>query len=221
MEEYRGFGTKIRFWGKRALFTRPEFKTERFSYEVMTPSAATGMLEAIFWHPGLHYVIDRIYVCKPIQFQTIKKNEVDSKGNLQDFEKMISGGTPPSLITSEHISQRNTTFLTDVDYVVECHFDMTDRANASDNPGKFAEMLRRRASKGQCFSQPYLGTKDFAANFSLWPENKEIPTITDSKNLGVMLHSMDYSDPANIHPRFFMAELQNGVMEVAGRRVFE
>lgn len=218
---YEGYGTKIRFWGKHALFTRPEFKTERLSYEVMTPSAAVGMLEAIFWHPGLHYEIDRIYVLKPIRFETIKKNEVRSKGNINDFRRMIETGEPAAYIAHDNIDQRNTTFLVNVDYVVECHFDMTEKANVSDNPGKFAEMLRRRAAKGQCFTQPYFGTKDFAADFALWEAGKPVPSISETKNLGLMLHSMDYTNPGDIRPRYFMAELKNGIMDVAGKKVYE
>lgn len=219
--EHKGYGTKIRFWGKRALFTRPEFKTERFSYEVMTPSAAVGMLEAIFWHPGLRYIIDRIYVCSPIRFQSIKKNEVDSKGNIGEFRKMMEGGDPAKYIAKDHIAQRSSTFLVDVDYIVEFHFEMTDKANPTDNPGKFAEMIRRRAEKGQCFSQPYFGVRDYAANFELWDDTKPIVTYKVSRNLGVMLHSMNFSDPANIRPRFFTAELKNGIMQVSGREVYE
>lgn len=218
---YTGFGTKIRFWGKRALFTRPEFKSERLSYEVMTPSAAVGMLEAIYWHPGVKYRIDSIYVMKPIHFMSIKKNEVVSKGSINEFIKMMEGGPVPSYITSRNISQRVSTILTDVDYIVEFHFDIESSDKEADNSGKYADIIRRRAAKGQCYSQPYFGSKEFSANFELWDNQKSITTISESRNLGLMLHSMDYSNKDDIKPRFFMAELENGVLKVAGKKVYE
>lgn len=219
--EHTGYGTKIHFWGKRALFTRPEFKAERFSYEVMTPSAAIGMLEAIYWHPGMEYVIDKIYVLKTIQFESIKKNEVKSKGSISEFRKMMEGGKVPQYITKKNIDQRSSTLLKDVDYIVDCHFEVNDKAAPGDNPGKFAEILRRRAEKGQCFSQPYFGTRDYSANFELWNDAWDIHAIAESRDFGVMLHSLDYTDPENIHPRFFMAEMVNGVIQVSGRKLYE
>lgn len=219
--EQTGYGTKIRFWGKRALFTRPEFKAERMSYEVMTPSAAIGMIEAIYWHPGIEYVIDRIYVRKPIRSFSIKKNEVDTKGSIRSFERMMMGGPAPELITRQHIAQRSSTILVDVDYVVEFHFELLPDHWPSCNEGKVADILRRRAEKGQCFSQPYFGARDYSANFELWHDEDPINPLDETRSLGLMLHSMDYGDPQNIHPRFFMAELEHGVMQVSGKKVYE
>ena len=219
--EHKGFGTRIRFYGKRALCTRPEFKSERYAYEVMTPSAAIGMLESIYWHPGLKYVIDRIYVMNPIRFMSIKKNEVDSKGSIAEFKKMMEGGSVPAYIAKDHISQRSSTILVDVDYIVECHFVITLEANKSDNPGKFAEILRRRAEKGQCFSQPYFGARDYSADFELVSDTEKIEPCDITKDLGVMLHSMDFSDSKNVRPRFFMASLEHGIMQVSCKEVHE
>lgn len=205
---------KVEVWGDYACFSRPELKTERMSYDVMTPSAARGLLEAIYWHPGLRWVIDRIYVMQPIRFTGIRRNEVKSKISADNVRSAMSGGKQEVyLCTSEDIQQRAATVLQDVRYVIEAHFVMTDQAAPSDNAGKFCDIMRRRLEKGQCYHQPCFGVREFPAQFRLWPGG-EIPTTGETRDMGLMLYDMDYSDLRNITPMFFRAALENGVMNV-------
>jgi len=205
---------KMEVWGPYALFSRPEMKVERVTYDVPTPSAARGMLEAIFWHPGLNWVIDKIYVLNPISFTNIRRNEVKSKAKAGNIRSAMTGaGNDLFISTSQDIQQRAAIMLQDVHYVIEAHFEMTDKANPTDNHGKFQDIIKRRLRKGQCYSQPYLGCRECTAHFRLW-EDDDIPTITDSKDLGFMLYDMDYSDPQNIQPIFFRAEMRNGVIDL-------
>ena len=134
---------QLEVWGDYALFTRPEMKVERVSYDIMTPSAARGLVEAIYWHPGLKWIIDRIHVCAPIRFTNLRRNEVKSTLLSSAALSAAKGGTPPVLYTSEDIQQRAAMALQDVHYVIECHFTMTDKAAPGDNPGKFQDILRR------------------------------------------------------------------------------
>lgn len=205
---------KVEVWGDYACFSRPELKTERMSYDVMTPSAARGLLEAIYWHPGLRWVIDRIYVMQPIRFTGIRRNEVKSKISAANVRSAMSGGKQEVyLCTSEDIQQRAATVLQDVRYVIEAHFVMTDQAAPSDNAGKFCDIMRRRLEKGQCYHQPCFGVREFPAQFRLWPGG-EIPTTGETRDMGLMLYDMDYSDLRNITPMFFRAALENGVLNV-------
>ena len=209
----------IEVWGDYACFTRPEMKTERVSYDMITPSAARGLVEAIYWHPGLRYTVDRIYLLKPVQFTSIRRNEVKSTLLSSAALSAAKGGTPPVLYTSEDIQQRAAMVLQDVHYVIECHFDLTDKAAPSDNPGKFQDILRRRLRKGQCYHQPCFGCREFPANFREWPGGS-IPALKVTQDLGFMLHSLDYSDSANIRSQFFRAKLVDGVMECRDVEVF-
>ena len=205
---------RIEVWGNYACFSRPEMKTERVSYDVMTPSAARGLVEAIYWHPGLRWVIDRIYVMQPIRFTGIRRNEVKSKISADNVRSAMSGGKQEVyLCTSEDIQQRAATVLQDVRYVIEAHFVMTDQAAPSDNAGKFCDIMRRRLEKGQCYHQPCFGVREFPAQFRLWPGG-EIPTTGETRDMGLMLYDMDYSDLRNITPMFFRAALENGVLNV-------
>ena len=211
-----GMGVKVRVWGERALFSRPEMKVERCSYDMITPSAARGVLEAIYWHPGLRWVIDKIYVRKPIQFTSIRRNEVKSKVSANNAMKVINGGEAPLYIsTKEDIAQRAAILLRDVEYVIEAHFEMTENASAGDNPGKFKDIVMRRLRKGACYHMPYFGCREFPANFELYEED-EIQTeyAGIEKDLGYMLYDFDYSNPEDISPMFFRAILENGVLDV-------
>ncbi len=205
---------RAEFWGELAVFTRPELKVERVSYDVITPSAARGMLEAVFFHPGMKYTIDRIYVCSPIEFTNIRRNEVKSKIPAIEVRRAYLGTNNPMFLdTARDIQQRATTALKNVHYVIEAHFDITDQASPSDNPGKFQDIIKRRLRKGQCYAMPYLGCREFPAGFRLW-EGGKIPTIPDTRDLGYMLFDMDYSDPGNIVPMFFRAKMVNGVIDL-------
>lgn len=205
---------RIEVWGPYALFTRPEMKVERVSYDVPTPSAARGIIESVYFHPGLHWKIDRIYVRNAITFTNVRRNEVKSKALASTTRSAMQGsGKPIYIDASEDIQQRAAIMLTNVRYVFEAHFDMTDKANPGDNPGKFQDIVKRRLRRGQCYSQPYLGTRECTAHFRLW-EDDEIPTIQETRDLGWMLWDMDYTDPTNITPMFFRAQMVNGVIDL-------
>lgn len=212
-----GVGVKVSVWGDYALFTRPEFKTERCSYDIITPSAARGILESVYWHPGLRWVIDRIYVQKPIQFTSVRRNEVKSKILANNVLQAYNGSKKALYIsTKEDIVQRASLILCDVAYAIDAHFEVTQKANASDNPGKFKDIIMRRLRKGECFQEPYFGCREFPAHFALC-EDDEIHTAYDEvaeKDLGYMLYDMDYSDPENIQPMFFRAVMRHGIVNV-------
>jgi CRISPR-associated protein Cas5 subtype I-C len=213
--------------GKNACFTRPEMKAERVSYDVMTPSAARGILEAVFWHPGLRWKIDAITVLKEIQFDAIRRNELGSKIPLQNITSAMKGGEIRPQIISEDRQQRATLCLRDVAYVIDAHFDLLpDKMNASDNAGKFRECFTRRARKGQCYHRPYLGCREFAASFSLIEEESARPEShyanEASRDLGWMLWDLIYKAETDksgkgifsFEPRFFRAEMKRGVIAV-------
>ena len=153
-----GIGVKVRVWGDYALFSRPEMKVERCSYDVITPSAARGIMEAIYWHPGLRWVIDKIYVKKPIHFTSVRRNEVKSKVLASNVLQAYNGASKSLyLSTKADIVQRASLLLSDVEYVIEAHFEMTEQANKTDNPGKFKDIIMRRLRRGECFHMPYFG----------------------------------------------------------------
>lgn len=213
----------VEVWGEYALFTRPEMKVERVSYDVMTPSAARGLIEAIYWHPGIIWVIDRIYVLNPIKFVNIRRNEVSAKLQAATARNVMNGKDGELFLsTKDTIQQRASMVLKDVHYVIEAHFVITDKATPSDNQGKFSDIMRRRLEKGQCYHQPYLGTREFPAGFRAWKGGMP-PTAyaNETKDLGFMLYDLDYSDPKELHPQFFRASLRNGVLDVTDCEVFE
>lgn len=205
----------VEAWGEYALFSRPELKTERVSYDVMTPSAARGLLDAIMWHPGLKWVVDSIHVCAPIRFTNIRRNEVKDTVSARKAQSVMEKGGELYLATPESIQQRAAMVLRDVHYVIDAHFEMTQRASPTDNPGKFQEMMRRRVEKGQFFHQPCFGVREFPAHFKPCTQLPPCPEeLKGEKDLGWMLLDMDYSDPENITPHFFRATLRDGVLEV-------
>lgn len=203
---------QLEVWGPYALFSRPEMHVERVSYDVPTPSAARGLVEAIYYHPGLQWHIRRIYVLNPIRFTNIRRNEVKGKILRDDVYNAIHGGKAPFLATSQQIAQRAAMVLQDVHYVIEAEFTMTDRAAPSDNPGKFQDIVTRRMAKGQCYHTPYFGCREFPAAFRAW-QGGAIPAISTSCDLGFMIYDLDYSDPENITPTYFRAKLEHGVLD--------
>lgn len=210
-----GWGVRVHVWGDYALFARPEMKVERCSYDVMPPSAARGILEAIYWHPGMRWVIDRIQVRKPIQFTSIRRNEVKSKVLVGNVLRAVNGSSKPLYIASkEEIVQRAAILLKDVDYLIEAHFEMTERARAGDNPGKFKDIVMRRLRRGECFHMPYFGCREFPANFELYEADDLQDGDGREQDLGYMLYDFDYSDPEDIKPMFFRAVLRNGILDV-------
>lgn len=208
--------TRLEVWGDYALFTRPELKVEKVSYDVMTPSAARGILEAIFWHPGLRWVVDQIHVCAPIQFTNVRRNEVKATANARSAKTVMESGKGDLyLATPEIIQQRASLLLQDVHYVIDAHFEMTDQASPSDNPGKFQDIMKRRISRGQCYHQPYFGCREFPAHFGPCDTLPPCPPqLRGERDLGWMLYDMDYSNPQDIQPRFFRGTLIDGVLHV-------
>lgn len=200
-------------WGPMACFTRPEMKTERVSYDVPTPGAVRGMIESVFFHPGLRWVPDRIWVLNRIQFMNVRRNEVKSKVLASAVLQEANGGKAGAIFTSEDIQQRAAMLLKDVHYVFEAHFEMTEQANPSDNHGKFQDIVKRRLRRGACYSTPYFGCRECTAHFRLW-EGGEIPAIDETRDLGYMLYDMDYSDQTDIQPMFFRARMEHGVIDL-------
>lgn len=211
--------TCLEAWGEYALFSRPEFKTERVSFDIITPSAARGFLESIFWHPGLTWHIDRIHVCSPIRFTNLRRNEVKATISARSARAVMERSAGKLYLnTTEEIQQRASLLLRDVRYIIVAHFTMTDRAATSDNPGKFQDIIQRRIRKGQFYSQPYFGCREFPAHFRPCEKIPSCPEeLKGERDLGWMLWDMDYSDPKNIRPLFFRAKLQDGVLRVPTR----
>ena len=209
----------IEVWGDYACFSRPEMKVERVSYDVMTPSAARGLIEAIYWHPGLKWIIDRIHVCAPIRFTNIRRNEVKDTISARKVKAAMEKGLDELyLATPESIQQRAAMVLRDVRYVIEAHFEMTENAAPGDNPGKFQDIIKRRLANGQFYHQPCFGVREFPAHFAASCELPPCPEeLRGEKDLGWMLLDMDYSDPENITPMFFRAVLKDGVLEIPDR----
>ena len=209
----------LEVWGDYACFTRPEMKTERVSYDIMTPSAARGLLESIYWHPGMRWVIDRIHVCAPIRFTNLRRNEVKSTISARSARMVMERGKGELyLATSQDIQQRAAMLLRNVRYIIDAHFDITDQAADSDNAGKFQDIVKRRIKRGQFYSQPYFGCREFPAQFKACEALPSCPEeLKGVRDLGYMLWDLDYSDPENITPLFFRAALRDGVLEVPDR----
>ena len=209
------YGIRLLVSGDHACFTRPEMKVERVSYDVMTPSAARGILEAVHWKPAISWIIEKIHVLKPIRFQSIRRNEVGHKAPVGTIRRAMNAGSLAGLhlVVDEDRQQRATTLLVDVAYVIEARFELTAKAGAEDNEGKHLDIFNRRARKGQCFHQPCLGTREFPARFELLEPGTPAPAaIPDSRDLGFMLFDIDHAgDRSSL---FFRARLDNGVVVV-------
>ena len=213
----------LEVWGDYALFTRPEMKVERVSYDVMTPSAARGLIEAIYWHPGLRWVIDCIHVCAPIRFTNLRRNEVKSTLSARSVRTVMERGTGELyLCTANDIQQRAALLLRDVHYVIEAHFELTDKAGAEDTVEKHYNIALRRLRKGQCFNQPVFGCREFPAEVSLLEGDEAEPTSfydeAGEHDLGFMLYDIDFDN--GMAPMFFRAVMHGGVIDVAGSEVF-
>ncbi|MEM3845369.1 MAG: type I-C CRISPR-associated protein Cas5c [Candidatus Parvarchaeota archaeon] len=214
------FGIKLKVWGDYACFTRPEMKVERVSYDVITPSAARGILEAIYWKPAIVWRIDKIHVLKPIRFISIRRNELEHKISVANAKSAMKNQEYEfQTFIEDERQQRAGLILKNVAYVIEAHFEMTEKAGKDDltdaKPEKHLEIFKRRAGAGQCFNQPYLGTREFSANFALvedkMPES-ELSEDQRNKDLGWMLYDIDFQ--RNMEARFFRAEMMNGVINV-------
>lgn len=211
------YGIRLKVWGEHACFTRPEMKVERVSYDVMTPSAARGILEAIHWKPAIRWVVDAIHVLEPIRFQSIRRNEVGSKAPAGKIKSALKRGDLEdlSLLADEDRQQRASTVLVKPAYVIEAHFELTAKAGPEDNEGKHLDIFNRRAARGQCFHQPCLGTREFAAYFELIPPDAPLPSpiAEPSRDLGFMLWDIDHRAPGR-PSLFFRAMLDQGVVRI-------
>ena len=210
------YGIKLHCWGDFALFTRPEMKVERVSYDVITPSAARGVIEAIYWKPEIRWVIDRLHVLRPIRFTSQRRNEVAIKipdGKVR--AAMKSGRGNLAMYVESERQQRAALLLRDVAYVIEAHFEIL---SGDENKAKHLDQFNRRARAGQCFTRPYLGTRECAADFALIENDADIPAVDSSliddneRNLGWMLHDIDFKNGRQ--SRFFHAKMTNGIVNV-------
>jgi len=201
------YGVKLRVWGDYALFTRPEMKVERVSYDVMTPSAAKGILEAIYWKPAICWVVDRIHVLKPVQFENIRRNELSNKVSVP-AKNMKEGNQHFCQYIEDDRQQRASLVLKDVEYVIEAHFELTAVNDA--DPGKHLAIFKRRAEKGQCFHRPYFGCREFPVNFE-WCDVIPESELTGEQSLGFMLHDIDFANAMT--PQFFRAVMNDGVID--------
>lgn len=191
-------------------------KVERVSYDVMTPSAARGILEAIHWKPAIRWVIDRIHVLEPIRFHSIRRNEVGHKAPAGKVRAAMNRGDLEGLqlLVDEDRQQRASMVLANPAYVIEAHFELTAAAGPDDTEGKHLDIFNRRAGRGQCFHQPCLGTREFAAAFELVPHDAPLPpAIAETRDLGFMLWDIDHAAPGR-PSLFFRARLEEGVMAV-------
>lgn len=204
------YGIRILVWGDSACFTRPEMKVERVSYDVMTPSAARAVLDAIYWKPSIRWVVDSIHVLKPIKFLNLRRNEVAHKIPLRNITAaMGKQDTKLALYIEDVRQQRAAMILRDVRYGIEAHFEHTGKGE--DNDGKHLDIFNRRARRGQCFTQPYLGCREFTASFEPVDEFPVSP-LQGKLDLGWMLHDIDFENDREA--KFFRAEMVDGVISV-------
>lgn len=213
------YGIKLLIWGDRACFTRPEMKAERVSYDVITPSAARGILEAIHWKPAIRWVVDSIQVLKPIRFESIRRNEISDKISARNITSAMNRKSTEGLRflvdDGDNRQQRATTLLRDVAYVITAHFELTDKAGADDNAGKHLDIFNRRAKRGQYFHMPCMGNREFPAYFELMEDGKELesaPELQGEKDLGWMLHDIDFANDNT--PLFYRAVMRDGLIDV-------
>jgi len=206
--------------GDFACFTRPEMKVERVSYDVMTPSAARSVFEAILWKPAIRWDVKCIEVLKPIRWISVRRNEVASKASVRNAQAAMGAGKGNlALFVEEDRQQRAGLFLRDVAYRI--HAELVPVGDdARSNPAKYREMFQRRAEKGQCVNQPYLGCREFAARFRLVDQpDDEAPAIDETRDLGWMLFDMDFTAVNDPKPRFFRADMQHGVIDLTKAQV--
>ncbi|MCI7746537.1 MAG: type I-C CRISPR-associated protein Cas5c [Collinsella sp.] len=217
-----GYGITILVEGPRACFTRPEMKAERVSYDVITPSAARGIIEAIYWKPAIRWQIDSIEVLNKIRFDTFRRNEVEGKLSYRAQKDAFNKGTPVALDSTSQRQQRATLYLRDVAYAIRAHFEMTSNAGPEDTPEKHYNIALRRLRKGQHFCQPVLGCREFPAKVSLLEGDAEAPASwyagEGEHDLGYMLYDLDFTDPESPMPLFFHAVMHDGVIDVASAR---
>lgn len=218
-----GYGIRVLVEGPRACFTRPEMKAERVSYDVITPSAARGIIEAVYWKPAIRWYIDRIEVLNEIRFDTFRRNELESKLSYRNAKAACERDEPLEISAAANRQQRATLYLRDVRYVIDAHFDLTGCVGEGDTPEKHYNIALRRLRKGQHFMQPVLGCREFPAWVTLIEDGDEPPcdgfyAATEERDLGFMLYDLDFSNPESPAPSFYRAVMHHGVIDVAAAR---
>ena len=214
-----GYGIAVRVSSDFGLFTRPEMKAERVSYDIITPSAARGILEAVYWKPAICWVIDRITILNEIEFTNIRRNEVSAKASTDNALKTMNNASSPLFLSAtDNRQQRGATVLRNPDYLIEAHFEMIpEKAGPDDSPEKHYNIVLRRLRNGQHFMQPCMGTREFPARVEIIENSGSFTSpLQGEKDLGWMLYDLDFSTPDNIEPRFFRATLQDGVLDLTG-----
>lgn len=211
-------GVRLHVWGEYALFTRPENKAERMSYDVPTPSAARGILEAIHWKPAIRWEVEKIHVLNPIVFDSVRRNEVEKKGpSFKGVKEAIAKRKRLCVAVEDVRQQRAALVLRHVSYVIEAFFVLTDKAGPDDNAGKHGDIFRRRARTGACFQQPYLGCREFPAWFALLEEGEPLPASAlrgdAPRDMGLMLYDIDFAH--GMRSMFYRPRLEKGVIDVA------
>ncbi len=201
------YGVSVRVWGEYACFTRPEMKVERVSYDVITPSAARGILEAIYRKPSFRWIVDRIEVHKPIVFTNIRRNEVSDKASLSHAK---SKAHPTGILIEEARAQRAATVLKEVEYIIHAHFEFT--GDEDRNEGKHLDIFNRRVASGQCFHTPYFGCREFNASFAPVQSGCQSPPLKGEADFGWMLYDIDFQN--DMTPMFFRAKMIDGVITV-------
>lgn len=218
-----GYGITIRVGGPYALFTRPEMKVERVSYDVITPSAARGLIEAVYWKPAIRWVIDRLHVLSAIQVTNIRRNEVSEKASVDNALQAMKGATKPLYLSAADTrQQRAAMVLKDVDYVIEAHFEPVEaKWGERDTEEGHYNIVLRRLRHGQHFHAPCLGTREFPARVELIEEGSAIPAspLTGVSDLGWMLYDLDFSNPRDIRPIFFRAAMRDGIIDLTNAEV--
>jgi CRISPR-associated protein Cas5, subtype I-C/DVULG len=235
----------LEVWGEYACFTRPEMKAERVSYDIMTPSAARAIFEAILWKPAIRWHITKIEVLSPIKWISVRRNELDKKAAIPTARQMAGMLGPPMGMTVSERIQRAGLFLRDTRYRIHGYFEFippeervnnrslenehwadeqerTEIVRLDENEAKYAAMFERRARKGQCFHRPYLGCREFACDFRLIrnPEQESAQPIQETRDLGFMLYDLNFeSEPADPSPLFFRAFMQNGIVNTDRREI--
>jgi len=213
-----GYGIIILVQGDYALFTRPEMKVERVSYDVITPSAARGIIEAVYWKPAIKWVIDKIHVLSEIQFTNIRRNEVSDKASVDNALQVMKGADKPLYIAATEVrQQRAAMVLKDVDYIIEAHFEKVEKEwGERDTEEGHYNIVLRRLRNGQRFHAPCLGTREFSARVSLIEDKGDIPKspLRGKRDLGYMLYDLDFSNPRDIQPMFFRVMMEDGVIGV-------
>lgn len=217
-----GYGICLKVWGDYACFTRPEMKVERVSYDVITPSAARGIIEAIYWKPAIRWVIDKIHVINPIKFTNIRRNEVADKMSVNKVLTIANGKDEEYYLdTTENRQQRAALILKDVCYCIEAHFEMTKEEDETDNEKKHYNIVLRRMKEGKCHHQPVLGNREFPAYFELI-DKPMTSQLKGELDLGYMLYDMNFKGlkKKDIHynlaePVFYRPIMIDGVINVA------